>query len=344
MARHERDVDSLMTTDRLPSVAVIGAGMAGLCCAQRLGGAGLMVRVFDKARGVGGRVATRRNDGGAMFDHGAQYFTVEDALLRQHVSRWIAAGVVAPWQARIGGLNSGQWTSSSSETTRYVGVPTMTAVPKYLASDLDLVLQTHVTTIVQDAGSWLLRSETDEELGRFDVVILTAPAPQTANLVASYSGFAHETNRVTMAPCWAVMLTFETHLPLPFDAAFVEESPLSWIARNSSKPGRAASPDCWVLHASPEWSQRHIEDSAASVTNELLSAFWSETRAVPLPHSLAIAHRWRYASPRKPLAQRYIYDRKLRLGACGDWCRGPRVEGAFLSGLDMAEAVIQDSL
>lgn len=113
-----------------PTVGIIGAGIGGLSCARQLRAAGFSVRVFDKSREVGGRVSLRRAEMDSSFDHGAQYFTVKDAAMAQQVKRWIAAGVVAPWECRIGSLESGQWKPTKSETTRYVGVPGMTAIAK----------------------------------------------------------------------------------------------------------------------------------------------------------------------------------------------------------------------
>ena len=59
----------------VPAVAVIGAGISGLFAARTLADRGLNVKVFDKGRGLGGRMSTRRVDGKSCFDHGAQYFT-----------------------------------------------------------------------------------------------------------------------------------------------------------------------------------------------------------------------------------------------------------------------------
>lgn len=42
------------------TVAIIGAGMAGLSCARALVQAGVAVELFDKGRGPGGRMSTRR--------------------------------------------------------------------------------------------------------------------------------------------------------------------------------------------------------------------------------------------------------------------------------------------
>ena len=51
-------------------VAVIGAGLAGLTAAARIAAGGAAVTVYDKSRGLGGRLATRRSPQGS-FDHGA---------------------------------------------------------------------------------------------------------------------------------------------------------------------------------------------------------------------------------------------------------------------------------
>jgi renalase len=53
-------------------VAVIGAGIAGLTCAQKLQQAGKSVVLIDKSRGLGGRLATRRL-AGTHADHGVCY-------------------------------------------------------------------------------------------------------------------------------------------------------------------------------------------------------------------------------------------------------------------------------
>ena len=87
-------------------VAVIGAGLAGLHAARRLHDAGAEVRVFDKARGSGGRMSTRRTDFGA-FDHGAQYFTARDPRFRAQVEKWVASGAAAPWPGKVVRLAEG---------------------------------------------------------------------------------------------------------------------------------------------------------------------------------------------------------------------------------------------
>ena len=136
------------------------------------------------------------------------------------------------------------------------------------------------------------------------------------------------------------MLGFDSPLDLPFDGSFVNESSLSWIAKNGSKPERENRHESWVLHASPQWSGREIDAEPDGVLRQLTDAFWQATNSDPQEANFATAHRWRYAIPPEPLVERSLFDAERRLGACGDWCSGPRVEGAFLSGAAVAGRVL----
>ncbi|REK26625.1 MAG: hypothetical protein DWQ42_08645, partial [Planctomycetota bacterium] len=127
-----------------PRIAIVGAGVSGLVAAGRLQAGAGKVSIFDKGRGVGGRISTRRTEQGSQFDHGAQYFTVRDARFRRVVKNMQADGVVAPWGGRIAKLERGTITPSSENHERFVGVPTMSAVGKWLARDLPIQLGTRV--------------------------------------------------------------------------------------------------------------------------------------------------------------------------------------------------------
>lgn len=321
-------------------VAIVGAGIGGLSCARSLRAAGFQVRVFDKGRSVGGRTSVRRSEMGAQFDHGAQYFSITDPVMADEVQHWLDAGVIVPWNGRFGSIQQGQWTPTKSETSRYVGLPGMSSIAKHLAKDLEITSKCLVTSAHHDGSVWQLIGEHEQELGTFDSLVLNAPAPQSAALVCDFPEFAEKIRSTEFAPCWAVLLAFEQQLDVPWDGAVVEDSPLAWIARNSSKPGRPTQPDCWVLHASAQWSAEHLEDSQDVVIRDLLSSFWSELKISPRRPILTSAHRWRFSTAEQSLEERCLFDAQLALGACGDWCGGSKIEDAYLSGLAMAEAVI----
>jgi predicted NAD/FAD-dependent oxidoreductase len=91
----------------LPTVAVIGSGLSGLSCERTLADHGFTVTVFEKSRGVGGRMATRRAEDNLSFDHGAQYFTARDSRFKRYVDSWLHDAIVAPWTGRIVVLEEG---------------------------------------------------------------------------------------------------------------------------------------------------------------------------------------------------------------------------------------------
>jgi predicted NAD/FAD-dependent oxidoreductase len=320
-------------------VAVIGAGLSGLVCARLLTQAGNRVRIFDKARGPGGRMATRRW-GDLRFDHGAQYFTVCDPRFRQLIDRWRTDGLVARWPGTVAEVRDGHIEIKDESTERWVGVPSMSAVCRHLSTGLDVNFRSRIVHLEHLDNQWRLETDGGADVGRYEALVLSAPAPQTTALLAAPAPeLAALAGDVEMAPCWAVMALFPQPLGLDFEGAFVSNSPLRWIARNSTKPGRPPG-EAWILHASPEWSHEHLELDQETAAQWLTDAFRDAIGShVPSPTSLT-AHRWRFALPVNPLSESCLFDPELALAACGDWAGGPRVEGAFLSGWAAAKQLL----
>ncbi len=321
-----------------PSVAVVGAGVAGLFAARTLRDHGLEVRVFDKGRGPGGRISTRRHDA-FRFDHGAQYFTARDPRFRRYVDAWCEEGVARPWGGRIAVLEGGRAESKQDGPERFVGVPGMSAVARHLGADLEVASATRVGAVKGRGSGWRLVDGDGASLGEFGALLVAVPPAQAAELLTAAPELERRTRAVAMRPCWAVMAAFDERLDLPFDGAFVHGSPLSWVARNGSKPGRP-DPESWVLHGSPGWSARHLEGDPDEAQDRLLEAFFAATALEPRAPRFVRAHRWRYAIAEEPLDAGCLWDADLRIGACGDWCAGSRVEGAFLSGMAAAGRVL----
>lgn len=315
-------------------VAVIGAGLAGLACAHALTDAGWQVTVFDKGRGPGGRMSTRRSDHGA-FDHGAQYFTARDERFVREVRRWEQGGHVAPWQPRLVTLGPARAASGEASATRWVGTPSMSAVVAQLTRGLDVRFGTEITGVARGPGGWEPVTSAGTA-GTFTHLAVAVPAPQVAKLLsAAAPALALEAAKLSFAPCHAVMVTFPSVLELPFDAAFVNEGPLSWVARDSSKPGRGPG-ERWVLHSAPQWSQDRIDAAPDAAAEPLLEAFWSASGAPRIAPSAVTVHRWRYARVVTPLPEACVFDASLAAGLCGDGHGGARIEAAFLSGQALA--------
>lgn len=333
-------------------VLVVGAGIAGLTAARTLADHGHTVQVVEKARAPGGRVATRRVLNGdadrpehasLSFDHGAQYVTARDPRFAAEVEAWHAARLVLPWQGQLAAFDSEGREAVEDEVTRWVGVPGMSVLGRYLARDLDLACGVTVDGITRDAdGPWRASSSISGPIGGFDTVILAVPAPQAVPLLHASPALAGTVSAVRVHACWAALVAFDERVKAPFDGAFVSSSPLGWIARDRSKPRRGFA-ETWVLHASADWSDAHVGDGADAAAAFLLNAFADLVRApLPLPVHLS-AHRWRYACADPPLAVGALSDGN-GLIVCGDWCHGNRVEGAYLSGLAAAARALGSGL
>ena len=333
-------------------IAVVGAGIAGLAAAGTLHDQGHRVVVFEKSRGVGGRMSTRRSRSdmgrGLTHDHGAQYFTARDLRFQRHVASWVERGVAAPWDGRMVTLELGADGSvvegpDPNPGVRYVGMPGMNSVQKHLAQGLEVRTGVRVQGLETRDGRWSLLLNANEVADGFDAVLVCLPAEQAAVLLEPAGGLARQAASGRTAPCFAAMLTLPEPIEVPFQGAFVRGGPLSWIAEDSTKPGRGGEQG-WVLHGSPEWSEQHLEEDPQSLLPGMVDAFGGLVRrwAPQLPPTeFAVAHRWRYALPENPLEVDHLWDGERMLGAAGDWCGGPRVEGAWRSGVAVAGALLR---
>lgn len=323
-------------------IGIIGAGVAGLCAAHHLRQHGHHVSLFDKSRGVGGRLSTRYADA-FEYDHGAQYFTVKNPHFASIVEAAEAEGAVARWPGCALYLKTGLLTADTGGD-RWVGTPRMNSFAKFLAKDLDITLGCRVQSLKREAdGSWTLIFEDGkdgpiQDRGGFDALICTAPSEQAKVLLPQdFSGHA-DINQTQMDACFALMIGLDKPFDIGWDTLRVNDLPVSWLAVNSAKPGRGAAATL-VVHASPDWSNQNVDTDREDVQNLLLDVTAALTRLDLSAPSHISLHRWLYASvsqsPQKPC----LVDKSKNLIAAGDWCLGGRVEGAAMSGIAAAEAI-----
>ncbi len=312
---------------------VIGAGWSGLTAARALAAAGREVVVLEKSRGPGGRSATRRADG-ARFDHGAQYFTARSAAFGRQLQQWRDAGLVQRWRPRLAVLGDRSAHRDPEATNRFVAVPGMNAVCRHLADGLDCRFDARVAGLDFDRA-WRLEMDSGETL-QARRLLLTAPPAQSAALLGAADPLHDGLADVAFWPCITGMLSFEKTFDPGFDAAFVNRGEvLSWVACNSTKPGRQGHD--WVLHATAAWSQAHLEQVPEESAAQLAQAFGELAGQALPPVAFQAAHRWRYAQASAPHDQGHIGDEARRLAIAGDWLAGSRIEGAWTSGRKAGE-------
>lgn len=324
-----------------PSIAVIGAGIAGIAAARRLGEAGAHVTLLEKARGLGGRMATRRAEGFA-FDHGAQFFTLREPDFQRVAEAAGQAGAAAPWSRAWGRWREGALGREAGDAVRWVGTPGMSSFCRHLGEGLDLVTERSVQELVRHRDGWGIVTQRGPLGQHFDAVAVAVPSPQARALVEGACGFAERLGKASYAPCWAAMAGFAERLDMEADAIAFEDPLLAWAARDGSKPGRAAGAEAWVLHASPAWSRAELDRQPEEAAQALLARF-RELLGIAAEPGLLLGHRWRFARVEQAVGEPCLWDAKAGIGACGDWCLGPRVEEAWRSG-DALGAAMAESL
>ncbi len=322
----------------MSSIAVIGSGLAGLVVARKLSRRH-DVSVFEKSRGVGGRMATRYASN-FEFDHGAQFFTARTRDFRRFLEPFVESGTVAVWQPAFAEIRGSAITSTrqwDDSTPHYVGSPRMNTLPKTLARDLNVKTGVTISSVRSSRSQWILRDADEFEVGSFDWVILTAPAAQTAGLAKAHPGLAEIACGAEMQACYALMLGFDAPRQLPWQAALVREADISWISVNSSKPGRATN-FTLVAHSTNSWAQAHIEDDIDAVRSHLVSEVSRATGFDCRDATGCDIHRWRYANIDRQRGPSCFVDADKRIAACGDWFVRGRVEAAFSS----AQALLRE--
>ncbi len=178
----------------------------------------------------------------------------------------------------------------------------------------------------------------------FDAVALAIPAPQAAPLLAGAGLDFPGASQALYAPCWALMLAFDARSDAPVRMK-TDDPVIAWIARDSDKPERERDHrpqgENWVVHGAPGWSRDNLERTPEEAAALLLARFRTLTGISGEPVHMT-AHRWRFALVERAAGLDDLWDGAARVGACGDWRIGPRVESAFDSGEALARAMIAD--
>lgn len=311
------------------STVIIGAGISGLVLARRLAAAGASVVVLEKSRGYGGRMATKRL-GEAVFDHGAQYFTARSPELAGLAEDWLRRGLLKNWP--------------DTPHRRWVGGAGMTAVPKALAEGLEILREHKVTAARRHAcGCWELDVE-DQGLVRAERLLFTCPVPQALAVLKAgavdlplSAGAALEA--LTYDPCLALLVVLAGPSAVPAEGVAFTEGPVRWLADNVKKGVRQNAPAAVTVHASAGFSAVNYGRPEAEVAGLLLPVIG---RWLGAPVVSVMLHRWKFSEPRTTHAERCVWLPGLGLGFAGDAFGGPKVEGAVLSGLALAERVGTD--
>lgn len=314
------------------NIAIIGAGLSGLTLAEQLQPYA-NTTVFEKARGIGGRMSTRYTDD-FEFDHGAQYFTARSKSFQDFLTPYLEEGLVREWTPKIVTLEIGKKPYKRDWfEPHYTASPKMNMLCKVIANNHDVRIKTKIVKLSKIEDGWFLTEENGEQHGPFDWVVCAAPAPQTAALFPQQFSHYKALEDIKMQGCYSLMLGFTDDLKLNFNAAKVMNSSLDWISVNSSKPSRKGGYSL-LIQTTNDWAEDHIEDDQDDVRAVLLHEAGQLLGRRVHDAEYKSLHRWRYANTIRDEGAEHsghFIDEALNLAACGDWCVKGHVESAYLS-------------
>ncbi|MEB3231227.1 MAG: FAD-dependent oxidoreductase [Leptolyngbyaceae bacterium] len=298
------------------SCLIVGGGISGLMAAITLQRQGVAVTVVDKGFGIGGRLASRSVKSGTnsqgYFDYGCQFFTAQIPQFQAWLQEWAELGLVQPWSQGFpdttGQMGVGDRSIPSAQPFCYRGTTSTRSVAQHLAQTLDIRNQTRIERLDWQDSQWIA-IPTPPDPGhqvkasefRADAIILTAPVPQSLELLASSSVVIQPTQQQQLAQveydrCLALLVVLERESLIPPPGGlYVEDARIQWLASNSIK-GISPHGYAVTIHATPQFSLAHWEDDLGAIAHHL------STNAAPWLGSPILArhvHRWKYSQPRR---------------------------------------------
>jgi renalase len=347
--------DSVLNSQSLPRVAVVGGGIAGLTWARELRLRGYDPVVFEADDRLGGRCSSRSTRVG-LFDDGAQCINGATRLAAHAVQPPGELAALHPWTIAATPAeeerNSRAWKQNEDEADvertlklmGAVGVPSMAALADALARPLQVRLNTPIVQAQRRATKWALSSAVGEIEEDFQALVLAIPAPLAMPLVRESSELTAALRAVRYRSRWVLLLGSERPVPLPGYREF-QGSPIERVAAMHSKPGRLATgPQRWFVEADERWSLQHEHEDAETVADLLLDNFRAHACRSVMPSFLQ-AQQWRHAFVETPATTprrtECLWDDKVQLGVCGDSVVASQVDRVHRSGIDMARAVAE---
>lgn len=324
------------------SVAVIGAGVAGLATARELRKRGVQSVLFERDPQPGGRVATE-SIGKFVFDVGAQSVVPHESELSRVLLDELDSSdllIVQPPVFVHEHLRVTAGDLKRNAAPRYTYRQGLAELPRLLADGLDIRLGANITEIGRVDGRFVVAGEV------FDSVVTTVPVPQASILLWGL-GVHKAIAQSKYRSCLSVLLGFELDPPTDRYHALVTEEeshPLLWLGLESVKAPNRSAPGTTALVAqlNPsfsrtawEWDDARIVAEATGYVTTLYGTSWTH----PVVSSVK---RWKYSQPESIVLFDSVNHRNEQVVVAGDGVTGGRIEYAFASGLRAARLLTDE--
>lgn len=308
------------------TVAIIGAGLSGLSCAQVLQAAGVGVRVFESSGAVGGRCATQLWQG-HLVDLGVQYFTAQSDEFKKELLTRLRQfrPIISPI------FNEHNQTIPDRLGPRFYVLQGNRYFAHILSHGLDIHLKCPVEKVAFRSSEIECRGE------KFRAVVSSLPGPLTTQIFGlSQSPADYDACLVALLEyagtdlgrareCYGRVISAGE----PVQAGYCENNKVGRIVGNKT---------VFVIEAGPRYSSEFANAPSDRYLPALIERH-EELWSIPTGKlTAAYGHCWTYARP-KPDQQRQV---ALPPGGfiCGDSRTESSVESVWLDGQKAGREVL----
>ena len=306
---------------------IVGAGIAGASCAGTLAAAGWEVDVFDKARGAGGRLSTRRLEQG-WATMGSPFISARRDPFRSQLRDWVRQGWLAPVRGDVlFGRANKSWARAPLQN-HYTPLIEPSQIVRQLLGNARLHTDSRVATIQPRT----IILENGQTRGDYDCVICSVPVPQAVPLLVALPRLHERLGEVRFRPVWSFLMRWEGGPEadvIKFDDHLIDLA----VRQPSGGDG------LWAVHSSHEFAETYLEASAMEASTRAASAVMG-LLGLPWPVEVEASHLWRYAQPETSIGGFWLGDRENRVALIGDGIAGAGVERAWESGMRLAQSLI----
>ena len=312
---------------------IIGSGISGSTIASYLK-KNYSVKVFEKARGVGGRSSFKRYKGKIGFDHGLQYLSPRSKEFKSFTNKLIKIKILKHWRGDHEFLN--QKVKKVKKHVKLIGVKGNNDISKFLLKNISCNFQSELSEIKRQKNFWYLRFKDNRYIYSKNL-ILSIPFPQAKKLSSKFVKTKLFKNKVIMNSSLTVLL-MTNKTGNKSSSFFTNDKVLGWVSNENSKKRFKYNKDLWVLQSTFEYGKKHTDnyrDKKKFYTNVLINKFKKLTKIKIRKIYFTHIHGWKYSSNSTPLKTQSYWDKRIGLGICGDWFGGPRLENGWLSAKDL---------
>ena len=314
---------------------ILGSGMAGSTIANLLSKKS-SVEIFDKARGAGGRSSNRRFKNGASFDHGLQYIYPKNKLFKRFLINLERKKIIKKWEGNHLDLTL----RVKRPGYKYIGKKGNSDIQKYLVKNISTNYKSSIDKIIYKKDHWVIL--VNDKFYKCRNLILTCPYPQMLTLARKYLKKNLLKEKIVMQPNITAMIAIKKDYNIPVSSIRFKNKILGWATNENSKNRFKTKFNLWTIQSNETFAKKIIKKYKKRkkfylqvITKEFLNILGLKNSDIFFKE----LHGWKYSHNNEPIKPNSYWDKKLRLGICGDWFNGPRVEDAWISAQDLYKKI-----